>query len=94
MTAADGLVAVLGEGASVHVGTAVFPLIAAFREPYVGYTLAGVPIERPNPTALFRQADWASTGAHSGDTVVMRGITYTVVTSQPAGGGVEVTLRG
>lgn len=91
---ATGIVGVLGEPAIITVAGIPYNLMAVFREPYVGMTVAGVLVERPDPSVLFSVVDYGITGAKSGDTVMIRGITYIIVAAETREDGVSVVLRG
>lgn len=60
---------------------------AAFRGPWEGYSVAGIPVERPVPMLEMKTADWEGLGVVAGNTVLVRGVTYTLteITADEAG---------
>ena len=90
----SGILATYGEPVTVTVGGVEHPLTAAWLAPHTGDDLGGVPVNRPDPQAVARAADWAATHAENEDIITRGGIRYTVVDVQPDDADlVQITLR-
>ena len=91
---AAGVVAVMGRPVVLTTGGVDYALSGVLRAPYVGYTIAGVPIDRPDPSMLFQGSDLEALTVKTGDTILASGVTYTIIAIETRADGVNVTLRG
>lgn len=90
----SGILANYGEPVIVTVGGVEHPLTVAWLSPHVSQDIGGVPVNRPDPQAVARVADWGAIEAGHEDIINRDGIRYTVVDVQPDDAGlVQITLR-
>lgn len=93
----DSIVRVLGEPVTLKVGGAELPdpIRMVFRDAGESVSLAGAPINRPNPVFVVRADEWQASAAKNGDIIVRGGVEYTVVDIGPAekSGLLEVQAR-
>lgn len=90
----DAVIAQFGEPVTVTVGAVQTSINAAFLAPYKGDTVGNVAIERLDPELRLTDTVWTALGAAQGDTVSVRGITYTIAEIRPIYGGmVTLVLR-
>jgi hypothetical protein len=84
----------LGEPVTVKIGAVQTPLQAVYSEPYTGLRIGNVLVDRADPTAVFKTAEFSATGAQPGDVVSARGKDQTIVSAKPLDGGLtECILR-
>jgi hypothetical protein len=90
----EGILARFGEAVIAAPQGIAAPLEGAWRAPWQGAEIGGVPTDRPQPQLLVRAEDWQALGLGSGATVRRAGTDYTVVDSQPDQAGLlALTLR-
>jgi hypothetical protein len=90
----DAVLGRFGEVATVTVGGDDFPLEAAYRAPYAGMAIGPLEVNRPDPEALVRTADWTALGAKPGDVIALVEGSFTVVSAAPNDcGGTLLKLR-